>query len=159
DTTHPAAWTRRTCASWITALDRMRVGDFVERTAGLTGRLGQPLTAASKAGQIAGMRAFFRDCQEWEWLPRRFDPQRALATPRSTTAMVGPNPRVIADDVWAKLLWAGLNLVGDDLPASKAGPFYPIAMVRAVTVTWLFAGQRSDEIVRLRVGCIRWQHD
>jgi hypothetical protein len=25
-------------------------------------------------------------------------------------------------------------------------------------VTWLFSGQRSDEIVRLRVGCIRWQH-
>jgi hypothetical protein len=54
DTADPATWTRQTCASWIAALDRMRVGDFVERTAGLTGRLGRPLTAASKAGQIAG---------------------------------------------------------------------------------------------------------
>ncbi|MEV5413163.1 tyrosine-type recombinase/integrase [Thermopolyspora sp. NPDC052614] len=26
-------------------------------------------------------------------------------------------------------------------------------------MTWLFAGQRSDEVARLRVGCIRWQHD
>jgi integrase len=155
----PGHLDRQTCASWIAALDRMRVGDFVERTAGLTNRLGQPLTAGSKAGQIAGLRTFFRDCQEWEWLPRRFDPPRALATPRSITAMVGPNPRVIADDVWAKLLWAGLNLTADDLPPSKAGPFYPIELVRAVTVTWLFAGQRSDEIVRLRVGCIRWQYD
>ncbi|WP_202803468.1 tyrosine-type recombinase/integrase [Rhodococcus sp. JVH1] len=32
-------------------------------------------------------------------------------------------------------------------------------MVRAITLTWLFAGQRSDEIARLRLGCIRWQHD
>src|SRR5207253_6783561 len=96
---------------------------------------------------------------EWEWLPRRFDPQRALATPRSIAAMLGPNPRVIADEVWAKLLWAGLSLTAADLPATKAGPFYPIELVRAVTLTWLFSGQRSDEIARLRVGCIRWQHN
>jgi hypothetical protein len=30
--------------------------------------------------------------------------------------------------------------------------------VRAITLTWLFSGQRSDEIARLRLGCIRWQH-
>jgi hypothetical protein len=65
---------------------------------------------------------------------------------------------VIADDVWAKLLWAGLNLESGDLPAG-AGNGYPVEFARAVTVTWLFSGLRSDEIVRLRVGCIRWQHD
>ena len=32
-------------------------------------------------------------------------------------------------------------------------------LVRAITLTWLFSGQRSDEIARLRVGCVRWQHD
>ncbi|MFD9510410.1 tyrosine-type recombinase/integrase [Streptomyces mirabilis] len=32
-------------------------------------------------------------------------------------------------------------------------------LVRAVTLTWLFSGQRSNEIARLRLGCIRWQHD
>ena len=32
-------------------------------------------------------------------------------------------------------------------------------LIRAVTLTWLFSGLRSDEISRLRVGCIRWQHD
>ena len=30
---------------------------------------------------------------------------------------------------------------------------------RAVTLARLFSGQRSDEIARLRVGCVRWQHD
>ena len=32
-------------------------------------------------------------------------------------------------------------------------------LIRALTLTWLFSGLRSDEIARLRVGCIRWQHD
>jgi len=155
----PACWTRQTCAAWIAALDRMQVGDYAQRTAGLQDRAGKPLEAATKATQLSAVRTFFRDCQEWEWIPRRFDPQRTLATPRSIAALLGPDPRVIADEVWAKLMWAGLNLAEDDLPQSRAGNFYPLKLVRAVTLTWLFSGQRSDEIARLRVGCIRWQHD
>jgi hypothetical protein len=61
------------------------------------------------------VRAFFRDCQEWGWIPRRFDPGRSLADPRSLHALLAPNPRVLAADVWAKLLWAGLNLAEADL--------------------------------------------
>lgn len=50
-------------------------------------------------------------------------------------------------------------------PASTSNPAtcpkdpHPIDMVRAITLTWLFSGQRSDEIARLRLGCIRWQHN
>lgn len=155
----PAAWTRQTCAVWVAALDRMSVGDYVQRTVGLREKLGKPLQAPTKAGRISGLRRFFVDCQEWEWIARRFDPYRVLATPRSIAALLGPNPRVIADEFWAKLLWAGLNLTEADLPVTKSGFFYPIELVRAVTLTWLFSGQRSDEIARLRTGCIRWQHD
>jgi integrase len=90
---------------------------------------------------------------------RRFDPARALAVPRTVNALIGADPRVIADDVWAKLLWAGLNLEPGDLPGNSAGTYYPMELIRALTLTWLFAGLRSDEIHRLRVGCIRWQHD
>lgn len=104
-------------------------------------------------------RTFFRDCHEWEWLPRRFDPSRALAVPRSVAVLIGTDPRVIADDLWAKLLWAGLNLETGDLPGNSAGTYYPMELIRAVTLTWLFSGLRSDEITRLRVGCARWQHD
>ena len=32
-------------------------------------------------------------------------------------------------------------------------------MIRAIAVVWCFAALRSDEIVRLRVGCIRWQYE
>jgi integrase len=157
DAVDPADWTRQTCAAWVAALERMRVGDYVQRTAGLKDRVGKPMEASSKECQLAALRKFFGDCQEWEWLPRRFDPLRALATPRSIAALLGPNPRVIADEVWAKLLWAGLNLQQADLPVTKSGHFYPIELVRAITLTWLFSGQRSDEIARLRLGCVRWQ--
>lgn len=33
---------------------------------------------------------------------------------------------------------------------------YPLAMVRAIAILWLFGGLRSDEIHRMRVGAIRW---
>jgi integrase len=155
----PASWTRQTCAAWVAAVDRMKVGDYVQRTAGLKDQIGKPLEAATKAGHLAVLRTFFRDLQEWEQVPRRFDPQRALAVPRSIAGLLGPDPRVIADDIWAKLMWAGLNLEAGDLPQAQAGDFYPLELVRAVTLAWLFSGQRSDEIARLRVGCIRWQHD
>jgi integrase len=159
EATDPAAWTRQTCAAWVAAVDRMNVGDYLQRTAALKDRAGKPLKAGTKAAHIAAVRTFFRDLQEWELVPRRFDPQRALGTPRSIAALLGPDPRVIADEIWAKLMWAGLNLAQDDLPASQAGSFYPLELVRAVTLAWLFSGQRSDEIARLRTGCIRWQHD
>src|SRR3974390_2242625 len=95
---------------------------------------------------------------QWEWIPRRFDPAKALGAPRSLRALLGPDPRVIADDIWAKLLWAGLNLEAADLPRADRR-VHPFEMIRAITLTWLFSGQRSDEIARLRVGCVRWQHD
>ncbi len=155
----PASWTRQTCAAWVAAVDRMKMGDYLQRTGGRKDQIGKPLEAATKAAHLAAVRTFFRDLQEWEQIPRRFDPQRALAVPRSIAALLGPDPRVIADDTWAKLMWAGLNLEGDDLPQSRAGDFYPLELVRAVTLAWLFSGQRSDEIARLRMGCIRWQHD
>ncbi|MER8084280.1 tyrosine-type recombinase/integrase [Streptomyces sp. NPDC094048] len=156
--TEPAQWTRATCAAWVATVDRMRIGDYVERTA-TRGVFGDPMSPSTKDSALTASRAFFRDLQEWEWIPRRFDPGRALETPRSIRALLGPNPRVIADAVWAKLLWAGINLTSEDLPTTSSGPRYPLELSRAVALTWLFSGQRSDEIRRLRTGCVRWQHD
>ncbi len=60
-----------------------------------------------------------------------------------------------------------MTLIPADLPLCQAYyqgesharpmPWYPLELVRALTLIWLFAGLRSDEIYRLRVGCIRWQ--
>jgi integrase len=157
--TEPGQWTRQTCAAWVAAVDRMAVGDYVQRRDHLHGRAGKPVAPRTKAHILMATRTFFRDCQEWEWFPRRFDPTRALALPRSVGALIGTDPRVIADDVWAKLLHAGLNIEAADLPGTSAGSYYPMELIRALTLTWLFSGLRSDEISRLRTGCIRWQHD
>ncbi|MFB4273617.1 tyrosine-type recombinase/integrase, partial [Nonomuraea sp. GTA35] len=158
--TEPSHWTRELCAEWVAAVDRMTIGDYIQRShSGLVKRAGEPLSPRTKAGYLTATRTFFRDLHEWEQIPRRFDPATALRTPRSIQALIGPNPRVIDDDVWAKLLWAGLNVEPEDFPISSYGLCYPLELVRAVTLTWLFSGLRSDEIARLRVGCVRWQHD
>ncbi|MDZ7578637.1 MAG: site-specific integrase [Candidatus Nanopelagicales bacterium] len=159
DITEPAQWTRQTCAAWVAAVDRMAVGDYVQRRDALGGRAGTPLSPRTKAHVLMATRTFFRDCQEWEWFPRRFDPARALGVPRSVSALISTDPRLIADDIWAKLLWAGLNLQPADLPGTSATTYYPMELIRAVTLTWLFSGLRSDELTRLRRGCVRWQHD
>lgn len=157
--TEPGQWTRATCAAWVAAIDRMAVGDYTQRRDALGDRGGTPIAPRTKAHILMASRTFFRDCQEWEWIPRRFDPARALAVPRSISTLIGTDPRTIADDVWAKLMWAGLQLQADDLPGTSAGSYYPLELIRALAVTWLFTGLRSDEISRLRVGCIRWQQD
>lgn len=157
--TEPGQWTRATCAAWVAAIDRMAVGDYVQRRDHMGSRAGTPISPRTKAHNLMATRTFFRDLQEWEQIPRRFDPARALALPRSISALIGTNPRVIADDVWAKLLWAGLNLAAEDLPGNTADRYYPMELIRAVTLCWLFSGLRSDELSRLRVGCVRWQHD
>lgn len=162
-------WTRELAAEYVGAVERMHVGDYVWRTAAVGMKLGKPATARSKDAFLVAMRCFFANIQEWEWIPRRFDPFRAFATPRSIKALIGPAPRVIADDLWAKLLWAGLNLTLADLPGHgvtttgnrhptgsthRSGGYYPLELLQALSIVWLFAGLRSDEIVRLRVGCV-----
>ena len=125
DVFEPAQWTRQLCAAAVAAVDRMNVGDYVAHPEALRERVGEPLSPRAKMSYLAALRIFFHDCAEWGWIPRRFDPRRALSAPRSVRALIGPDPRVIADDVWAKLLWAGLNLTEKDLPS---GTRYPIEL-------------------------------
>src|SRR6266581_2530804 len=123
-------------------------------------RVGQPLLPRAKDGLLKAVRSFFRDCQEWGWIPIRFNPSRVLRTPRSILHLIGPAPRVISKDSWAKLLWAAMNLEHEDLPLSKdKKSIYPLELVRAVAVVWCFAALRNNEIRRLQVGCVRWQYE
>jgi integrase len=168
--TTPEQWTREVAAEYVAAVTRMKIGDHVSRTAGLARSLGKAVSARTKDAYLGALRRFFADAQEWQWLSPRFNPFRVFATPRSIKALIGPAPRTIADDLWAKLLWAGLNLALADLPSHGAVPrsrrtasgatcrsagYYPLEMLRALSIVWLFAGLRSDEIVRLRLGCAR----
>lgn len=156
----PELWTREVAAAWVAAVCRMRVGEWMQVDPKYIKGIGKPLAPATKAHHMNSVGAFFRDCQEWEWISRRFDPRRCFSIPRSVRGLIAPNPRIIADDVWAKLLWAGLNLAASDLPVKPRQKchYYPIEMVRAVTIVWLFCGLRMDEIRRLRIGCaLEWK--
>jgi hypothetical protein len=65
------------------------VGDYVQQQASLRARIGKPPKAKTKSAFLRVARTFFRDCQEWEWIPRRFDHSAALGTPRSINALLG----------------------------------------------------------------------
>jgi integrase len=162
--TSPARWTRDLAAECVAMVTRIRSGDWTKVTRSVR-NLGQPMAANTKAATLSILRRFFRDLQEWEVIPRRFHPLQTFATPKTIVAQIGPKPRVIADDLWAKLLWAGLNFTADDLP--RMGGYgrgvrwrthYRFELIRAFVMTWLFAGLRINEITRLRLGCVRWQH-
>lgn len=155
DVGSPELWTRETAAQWAAAVCRMRVGEWHNQPRRVAEH-GKPLSPTAIAGHLGMLRIFFRDCQEWEWFPRRFDPRRCLRAPSSVKRLIGPNPRVIADDAWAKLVWAGLNLADTDIPSGSV-IYYPVEMIRALALVWLFGGLRSDEIARLSVGAIRWK--
>jgi integrase len=164
--TSPADWNRDLATELVSVVCQWHGGDWCSVDPAHVKSRGKILAPSTRAGRIAALRIFFRDLQEWELIPRRFDPMRHLTAPRSLVGLIGPNPRVIADDIWAKLVWAGLNITAEDLPYK--GPTrpsglhhsaYPIEMCRALVVTWLFAGLRNNEIIRLRLGCIRWQRE
>jgi integrase len=160
--TSPEQWSRELCADYVAVVNKSVVGQWLSGVQFNRVNEGQPLKPATKARLLSDLRRFFRDCQDWEWIPRRFNPVRALGTPRSISRLIGAAPRTIQDDIWAKLLWAGLNLTEADLPKGRnrsnqvRSYFYRPEMMRALSIVWLFSGSRNDEIVRLRVGCIRW---
>lgn len=155
DEASPELWTRQTAVDWVAEVSRSVVGQWTNGVRSHP-RKGKPLLPRAKAGMLSTIKRFFQDLQEWEWIPRRFDPNICFAVPRTIKSLIGPDPRVIADDIWAKLLWAGLNVGEEDFArTSKLPSFYPLPMIRALIVVWLFAGLRGNEIMRLRVGCIR----
>jgi len=166
DIVSPAGWTRDLASHAVSVICQWHGGDWCSPNPAHVKSRGKVLAPSTRAERISILRTFFRDLQEWDLIPRRFDPSSSLRTPKSLLALIGPNPRAIADDIWAKLVWAGLNLTADDLPRMGPGKrgssrphAYPVEMCRALALTWLFAGLRNNEILRLRVGCIRWQKD
>jgi len=173
----PADFTRELAAEVVAAVNQMTNGEFsCENLNVPLKNPGQPWSAVRKHGFLGVLRRCFSEVIDWGWMERRFNPQRVFATPRHLKHQFRIAPRPISDDLWAKLLWAGLNLRAEDCPVQghhrhpqedeeteqqrngqEAGSFYPLEMLRALAIVWLFAGLRSDELSRLRVGCARQQ--
>lgn len=120
-------------------------------------KIGLPLAANAKERQLVAMRTFFREIQDDPHnLPRQFDASRVFRPPNTIKKQIGPNPRDLDPYRWAKLVHAALHLRQEDLPQGSKGVIqYPLELVRAVAVVWVYSGLRADEIVRLQVGCVR----
>lgn len=154
----PSDWTRETALAWVAAACKMKTGEWANPGEMYRERRGKLMKPSSRAGMLRHIRTLFHDLQEWGWIPVKFSPERVLRTPRSLSAQIGPAPRIVNDDIWCKLIHAGLNLQETDLTHSAGYPyFYPPEMIRALSALWLFGGLRRDEILRMRCGCIRWQ--
>jgi integrase len=163
EVTSPHQWTAKLAAEYVAVVCQMKAGDFspAGSRSRMKERVGTPLSAGTKEKQLVAMRTFFREIQdEPHNVPRRFDPMRAFRTPHTIKKHIGPNPRDLDPFLWAKLVHAALNLTQKDLPQGSKGVIqYPLALVRAVAVVWVYSGLRADEIVRLRAGCVRWQRE
>lgn len=159
DLTSPEQWDRQVCLKLVKAVTQLHAGEWTTRlTPAAPGALLHP---ATRIRTIYMLRRFFLDLQDWGWIAKRFNPRVSLAPPTHLLAQVSPAPRVIAREVWAKLLQAALTLTADDIQPHERSyakqPAYPLEMVRAAALVWVFGGLRSDEIRRLRVGCVRWE--
>ena len=157
----PAQWTLDLAFEYVRFVDGMLIGELL-REPRPNLRMGQPLTPNGKVGILAAMRAFFRDLQYWEWIERRFNPDRGFALPRQVQRSRERNPRPIDEAFWLKLRAASLSLRPEDLPRpTDRGQWrypYPLEMIQALAVTWAFSGCRSNEIGRLEVGCAYVEH-
>jgi integrase len=154
----PEQWDRQLCLKLVKAVTDLQAGAWsTSLSQAAPGRL---LGAGTRLRKIYAVRRFFLDLQDWGWIPKHFNPRVSLAPPAHLLAQIGPDPRVIAREIWAKLLRAALTLTAADLHLDERAwakqPAYPLEMVRAVALVWVFGGLRSDEIRRLRVGCVRW---
>ncbi|WP_412538718.1 tyrosine-type recombinase/integrase [Longispora sp. K20-0274] len=166
----PESWTRDIAAEYVADTLLAKIGDWAWHNNNKT-HFGKPLTAVGRMQRLDGLRVFFTDLIEWEWIAPKFDPARVLTAPLHVRSQRAANPRIIDDAAWAKLMAAGLTLNPEDLdehgtPSAKAkgGPrrlYYPIEMVRAIVGVWLFAGLRVDELRRLHLDCVTWDtiHD
>lgn len=159
----PGDWTNDIAFDYVKAVVRMTVGQWSTPTGMYRDRQGEPLKPAAKAANLRYVRTFFNDLQRWKWIPKLVDTATALRLPRAVSTLIGPDPCVIADHTWAKLVSAGLNLTEEDLLDRSARPGwknqparYPLTMVRAMAMLWLFAALRRGQIARMPVGCVRW---
>ncbi|WOI58090.1 hypothetical protein [Palleronia sp. LCG004] len=108
----PADWDVTTAAEAIAIILEMCVGDYAVPGSGRVPphRLGKPLMVNSRSAIISHLRRFFHDIQIWGWVEPRFNPRFHLSTPRKILNQRGPNPRVIDEPIWLKLVWAATAL-------------------------------------------------
>jgi hypothetical protein len=113
----PTDFTHELAAELVAAVNQMRVGDFSCENLNVPLKdPGKSWSATRKHSFLGVLRRCFSEAIDWGWMERRFNPQRVFATPRYLKHQMRVTPRIIENDIWAKLLWTGLNLRAEDCP-------------------------------------------
>lgn len=128
--------------------------------------LGLPLQARAVGSYLTVLRRYFTDLTKRPHAvsgkPARkirldFAPGEALADPAHIRrAKDRVAPRDIDLLVWAKLAIAAATLSENDLPRRT---HYPLSYYRAVGLVWVTSARRPNEILRLRLDCVREDWD
>ena len=159
DVRTPQQWSFDLAAEYVRFIDQMKVGELLEHPRANL-RMGSPLSPNAKIALLRGIRGFFVELSEVELIPRTFNFDRAFRPPKQVLRSRHRMPKPIDEGFWLKLRTAALSLSPGDLPISgKSGLYmYPFALVRALALTWVFSGCRSNEIERLSVVCVSLSH-
>ena len=154
----PADWDVEIAADFAAFIVNGKIGDLEQKPSIRdAARFGTPLSPNTKASRMSMIRVFFGTLIEGGLIRRRFATRTVFRLPQEIAKDAAPKPRDFHDDVWAKLLWAGLSFERSDLSPTLRS-HYPIEMLQAIVVLWLFAGLRSNELRRLERDCIRWEY-
>jgi integrase len=154
----PADWDVEIAADFAAFIVNGKIGDLEQKPSIRdAARFGTPLSPNTKASRMSMIRVFFDTLIEGGLIRRRFATRTVFRLPQEIAKDAAPKPRDFHDDVWAKLLWAGLSFERSDLSPTLRS-HYPIEMLQAIVVLWLFAGLRSSELRRLERDCVRWEY-
>ena len=168
DVVSPEQWTEELALAMRTAVLEETNDVFISasgrRDLQRRGQTGQRLSYAAISQFLAALRRFFRDLQTKAHavdgaparrIPRRFDPREALATPEHVEkALAGSEPRDIALPIWQRLAIQAARLTETDLGPT---PWWPFSAVQALALLWVSTARRPNELLRLRVDCVRTQ--
>jgi integrase len=163
----PEQWTedlamrfRVDICSWTNGQYSSDLGQHLLQKAG---KLNKPMVPRTIAYHLTVLRRFLSDLVRRPHAvggaPARrirldFSPIEVLQTPRHLRPLMDlTSPRDIDLRAWTRLAIAAATLSASDLPQGTAT--YPLSLYRAVALIWVTSARRPNEIVRLRLDCVR----
>jgi hypothetical protein len=166
DVVSPEQWTEALAVAFRTDLLRWTCGEYAaevpRRVLAAKGQLGRPAGFEHIDHTLTAARRIFGDLQNAAHavdgapprrLPIAFTPQVVFRTPAVVQqALKAAQPRDIDRAIWRKLMGAAVQLSEEDRSASDR---WPLSAVRAMAFLWLTAARRPNELLRLRLDCVR----
>jgi len=132
----------------------------------MKGNLGAPIRPHGIDHYLGALRRYFTDLirqphaingEPARRITLDFVPKEVFTTPdHIRQALDAVNPRDIDLRIWAKLVIAAATLSQSDLPQ---GAWYPLSFYRALGLVWVTSARRPNEILRLRLDCVREEWD